>query len=692
MPTNSRMSLGPKGDLDVMLSLRAQDVASFRSQTQMNPTMTGDQTELARKRGASSPAPTMRSWSGERKNNENRLSSPPGRMVSLKGLFSVPGRTRSMSQSTDRSDASSPPSPTEPSSFTSRGTTLLSMIRPANEDGYQEAIEPDSGIVPTSSTTANHVISVPILTTEAIFSNAEMNMDRTSLKSRDRELPEWYSIQSRQHVRGDSSSSVNASPALLPPPRSKRPWTSAGLLGNVNREQLPTENGNSTLRKSFQSTLSNQSGRPSLEGKGRPPSPSGSLGAPGVFGSPDMKSKDNRRGSLSSSVSSFISPPSERDQSLGRSNSAIQQRFRVGRVPKMLAPPSGPPPSVPSIPSQSSSGTSEKNTFMSPDSRPPSRSSSVRSNSNSDVMQNGTNPGRRLSTSSGLSSVSSQSNVKALNGIRHNSLSPKRASVPPPQRPAPTSALPPTPPQVNGAKQDNSPPRRTSFRDSLSHRSLRFSLTPPPVKNSLQSEDAFRRRSLSNGSSVSSNHSLAPPAPPPTGPLPPIPQDLTPIRQSFRERLRMKSAPSTPPTSLPGSTPLVTVSSVASLKEARQSVIIGEPITAIPRDLNFLNMTTPVEQVPPINDLNFLNMSSPVATTFSKPIPIVRTSDSPSPTNGSPPNMTVLPPPPRRNRAGTLSEKDRERTSQSLEANGNGMPTTDTPVCMNISLEAIVTI
>ncbi|KAI5121394.1 hypothetical protein M0805_003166 [Coniferiporia weirii] len=688
MPTYSTTTAGPKGDLDVMLSLRAQDIASTvrsHAPADLKPPAT-----LREQSRAASPTPTVRSWTGD-----IRSSSPSGRMVSLKGLFSVPSRTRSLSQGTTPSDHS-PNLPEEPPSFTSRGSTLLNMIRPSNGDSVSASAGPEVKSASASGITTVHTLPGPILPTAPILSAIDMNLDRVSLKERDRELPEWYSIQNRQHNKGDSS--LYSSSALLPPPRSRRAWTSAGIVTSTKQ----AEDSTFLPRRSFQDNVSLIGGRLSVDEKRRSHSPAGSFGtATGAFGMSEVGSK---RTSLSSSVSSFVSPPTDRDQAPRRSSSTTQHRMRTGRLPKMLTPPAGPPPSVPDSQSQlaqptGSSSTDNNNALSIVGDRPASRSSSFRSNPNSDVMQNGTmRAGRRWSESSAFSAGSagtSHSRVNALNTARHissSTMSPKRASVPPPPRPAPTFALPPTPSQSASMKQSSPSHRRASFRESFSHRSLRFSLTPPPTKGlpPRPDEATIRRRSFSSGisaskhASSSANVCVTPPVPPPTGPLPPTPPDLpVPNRYSFRERLRMKSAPSTPPlgmlrgtagppTSFPGSPPLVTVSSVASLKDTPHSPPIGEPITAIPKDLNFLNMSSPVEGTAPSNDdMDFLNMSSPLTGTFPKLIP-PRSSELPPPehVNGSPPSseMTVLPPPPRRGRNGTISEKDRNQSSRSLSS------------------------
>ncbi|KAL5519942.1 hypothetical protein ACEPAG_1602 [Sanghuangporus baumii] len=687
MPTDSLSSSGPKGDLDVMLTMRAHDVASTVRAHAHLPSRTSH--EENRARNSDSPTPTTRSWSSERR----RPISPSGRMVSLKGLFSVPGRTRSMLHgSTSRNEEESPTSPVDTPSFTLCGAEMLSMSRPTNVDATSS--NPKSA--PSSPVVAAQALPVPNPFPGPILSTTEMNFDKVSIKGRDKDLPEWYSIQSSQRNRGDSMSSVNAGPALLPPPRNRRPWTSAGLLNNSARQEQVRDNSPPS-RRSFQSAISLHGARLSMDGRSRPSSPVESLGAAtGALGAVDVGSK---RASLSSSVSSFISTTPDRDQLAGRSPSGIQRRIRAGKLPKMLSPPAGPLPSAPQQPAQTFL-LGESNVQVPVDGSP-SRSSSLRSMSNSDSVQNGSLfTGRRLSESSVLSAGST--NQYAARGSyislrTSKTLSPKRTSIPPPPRPAPTSALPPTPSDAIATTPSDSP-KRTSFRQSLSHRSLRFSLSPPLSKStSSRSDDPLRRRSVSSGASVvngaTSHVPIAPPAPPPTGPLPPTPRDPISNRYSIRERLRMKSAPSTPlgvrgsagpPTTLPGSPPLVTVSSVASLKDnSSHSAPIGEPIAAIPKDLNFLNMSSPVDSsAPSTDDTDFLHVSTPISTTFSKQIP-AKSTDYPPPehSNGSPPTpeMTALPPPPRRGRNGTISEKDRDRSSQSLTSNITPATTDDNP-------------
>lgn len=695
MSTFPSTSSGPKGDMDVMLSLRAQDAAtSVRARSRVSELNAQSRSsssnaiqDLAKRRtvDGASPAPTLRSHAGDA-----RPASPSAKMMTLKSLFSVPGRARSPSRATVRTEDSVDATP-DSASFTTRGNSLLHMLHstdvPSSDPSAVDSA--DSPVPHVAIQQPSPAIPGRILSAAPIMSSVDMSLEKAASYPPEREMPDWYTLQSRH--RGDSSSSVNVGPSLLPPPR-KRPWTSSGVP--PARQEQPMDQG-SHPRRSFQDSISIAGGRLSIDNdRTRPHSPADSLGtATGAFGTPESRT---RRASVSSSVSSFASSPADRDQLHGRSNSGSQRRVRIGMLPKMLAPPAGPPPSIPvSQPEPINSTTSlptDRTSHAFVGDRPPSRTS-VHSATAPEARHGAvTSIGRRLSSSSAFSSSSLGTSTSKLNTLLAArqlpaSTHPKRASMPPP-RPAPTFALPPTP-------GDNSSGRSSpmkSFRESFSQRSLRFSLSPPPTKSLPPrpgEPDVSRghRRSSSNGSIGSKSSlqnsvnpiSVGPRAPPPTGPLPPTPweQPVLPRNTSLRERLRMKSAPSSPPSALrgasspppsfPGSAPLVTVSSVSSLKEAQYPIPIGEPITTIPHDLNFLNMS-PTEMSPTgANDeLNFLNLSSPLTATSNIPIPptnshgaMTLNDEDDLPSNSE--IITALPAPPRRSRIMSTYNKDKER-------------------------------
>lgn len=600
----------------------------------------GDSHEQSAPRRSISPTPTARSWAGDGK-------SRPVRMVSLKGLFSVPGRTRSMSHSNTVNEE--PPSTPNESSFASRGALLLNFMRSGGAQETGQHIDPRPS--PSSPLKTSHDVPVASIIPGPIISAAELEADRLNSKDREKPKPDWYSIQLKTPVGSTLQSASQSGSALLPPPRARRTWTPTfPAATHDHAAEAPS-------RRSFQSTISLRGARLSVDGsRNSAESFRAGLGMQNGFDSPSSQ-RPSRSSSLSSSRA-----PSDNGQA-GISSSALHRR-RMSKLPTKLAPPAGPLPSVP-VDQEGRVVERQKN-------RSPSFSESI--NTALPRMEGG----RRQSTASDFSSQSagtSQSQMSNLSSMRR-SFSAKRRSILPPQHPAPDVALPPTPSdQEDMDAQSNASSKRLSFRDAISNRSLRFSTSHVPSRGQPRPLDPLRRRSLSSGNTGAVGASpnglvIAPPAPPPTGPLPPTP-DLTSSNRSLRERLRMRSAPSNPmgirgntgpPTTMPGSLPLVTVSSVSSLKSEAK---LGEPI--IPKDSDFLIMASTDSATPDKeDDTNFLNLSSPVAASY--PIEIT----SPQPTEEHYPNhsptqheMTVLPAPPRRNRAGTLSRKDSEQAFDS---------------------------
>lgn len=197
--------------------------------------------------------------------------------------------------------------------------------------------------------------------------------------------------------------------------------------------------------------------------------------------------------------SSYSVTKSDRDYSRDVEHSGTGLRRFSGALPKMLAPPTGPPPSPPEGATDSDN---QDHTYS-----------------------------RKIASSS------SNSGTPGLNGrqtgfalVRFGSKS--RSSVPPPPRPPPESALPPTP-----ATQISNPPVEPEAPETN-------------VKKPLPVLSSFRhRRSGSMGNPSSRKKMFSPPPPilaPPLGPLPPTPETAPPDRvSSFKERLRMNSDPST---------------------------------------------------------------------------------------------------------------------------------------------------
>jgi hypothetical protein len=274
-----------------------------------------------------------------------------------------------------------------------------------------------------------------------------------------------------------------------------------------------------------------------------------------------------------------------------------------------------------------------------------------------------------------------------------------RMSVPPPPRPAPSTALPPTP---TGSDSESSATTATAtfksmHRNSLARRALRLSLGQPSASLQLQAQisprttDGFNTpstlsssRSHSRSTSVDSvprsaslSHGhvippalLVPPSPPPTGPLPPPPLVVPtpmpataplPRTSSLKQRLRILSAPSgratppPPPSAPPMLFPLEIPTTIPVMP-------IGERIAHIAPDADFLHldMDTPVATAPPRTMLCGAALSedegdgSSVLSQFSFPLPPPLPSRSsyrpplPPVPDRSPQQMTVLSPPPRK--------------------------------------------
>ena len=272
---------------------------------------------------------------------------------------------------------------------------------------------------------------------------------------------------------------------------------------------------------------------------------------------------------------------------------------------------------------------------------------------------------RRASTASGYSVKSagtSQSLFPLSPGRTSRPSSAHRASMPPPTKPAPTSALPPAPGQSS-----SSSPTMASFRESVAVRPGRLStVIPQPISTSSDEKLAKSHRRASSGSYFSppaySNSSMSSlvvpshsdiPAPRPIRPLPPTPttpqfphlltQSPQPAqRESFLKRgLRILGAPPTISVSddslsgnIPGSTfhPFSnTITSVIDqTTEPATATLIPQPGTPIAEKI-----------IPSQNDSSFFQFDTPTIPCSPPPRPL-------PPTPDQLPEITSLLPPPRR--------------------------------------------
>lgn len=336
-------------------------------------------------------------------------------------------------------------------------------------------------------------------------------------------------------------------------------------------------------------------------------------------------------------------------------------------LPKRLSPPAGPPPTTPphnhatlppSPPSNRTSFRQQQRHPYAVDS-PPSRSPSTRSTNSPHSIMSGLQSFSKRASVSG-SSVQSDSTVGTthshvptpgatlgspqLHPLQTSPQRPRsshRTSMPPPQRPVPSIALPPTPGEehANGELFTRTLPRpaplperasgyprrpphsapafKSSFRESFSLRSHRFSLAPPTLPPSTKlpprPDEAptdqvlvHHRRSTSSGSGPLAPIPASPivfdPQAPPNVAIHTIPGASSSRPTSLlKRRLRLLSSPSPmPPPSNPlPNPPSPAPSTINPYKlprtpsgEVAPGTPIGEPITTLQNDPSFL-LTTP---------------------------------------------------------------------------------------------------
>lgn len=429
------------------------------------------------------------------------------------------------------------------------------------------------------------------------------------------------------------------SPALQPPPR-KRAGTVSTVALSVSS---PSES------ESYTYTHANRSTAESL-GVQNPNLLSPSPPMPTTYLPSSAKQKDRRARASWSSVSTYGS----NEQSPTSPDDSRPRRWsRRSSVPHRMSPPYPPPGSPPSSPKLHNLRMPAARHPYAADASPLSRSSSNGSlQSRTSELQGRPFSGKRGSSSSIQSFGMTGTSPPALASVMAAGLpkftsrprSAHRASMPPPQRPAPNSALPPTPgessvsaPSALSEETQSAPPSKSSFRDSLKLRAKRHSATPPslPPSGSLPprpDEPVFRpshRRSSSYGGvsgastplgSIPASPTLCQPVfPPPGGPLPPTPGSAStstfpapPSRHSsITRRFRRISSPVAFNTSQsePVSPDPYTSSFLPSVLSPPSPIMetpvhalpIGEPITTSQNDPNFLNLSPPT---PPGSDLS----------------------------------------------------------------------------------------
>ncbi|KAF9221004.1 hypothetical protein BS17DRAFT_786340 [Gyrodon lividus] len=555
----------PRGDMDVMLSMRLQGIIS--TQPTKSPNSTATPRIVTPKPSSPSPSPSIRSLT------INIPSSSPA--AAIKGIFTG---TRSRSPSLEGSHSPNHPQGLAEDSFGAMGTSLLTMLR--TNATLDVSSSPSSSLplpLPHAPAQGSPASSVRSASAPIVITASDLKI------SKERDIPGLSSSP----PASDSTSTPPGSntpltpfysppgaltQSLQPPPRkSKHGCTLSPFAPSQEHGIYKQENGNRSVAGSFGIQSSPGSGDPtpritspaSLRSVSpsvasvsvsprvgiKLPSPTGGrprTGLTAVGARPTPLSVDVRSTSLGSGLY-YVSP----DMSINgatnmplavpasdtpsRSTSIIKRWSRQGGpLPKRLTPPSGPPPSIPRSPGSSSRASVAHTPHPYAADRPPSSASS---NSHS---QAGISPGsggslsptfwKRTSDSSAYSmSSESTSDSRALGQISalvDGSVSSPLGSVVRvvgPSQPMPQSVPAPSPVAGSTKRRSMPPPRPApSFapppapsEHGTTSGSASPSVSAPSLQKSFRNSVAQRALRLS----------LTAPKPPPSSVLPPRPDE-----------------------------------------------------------------------------------------------------------------------------------------------------------------------
>ncbi|KAG5637362.1 hypothetical protein H0H81_004827 [Sphagnurus paluster] len=606
LPGNTFGGIEPRGDMDVMLSMRAQGlISSAATSTSITPASTT--TPRSPSRIATSSASPQQAHSERDRNYASSISShrsqatvarsmSTGAVSALKGLFtgstsstntnsSSGTRPRSTSRAMSIDSQPLPDRDPHEDSFGSMGSHLLggsNHLRAGAGNGLA------SELAPSVATHASlpYAGTISILAPESRLER-KITSDRpiqwaTSTTSVESAPPAPAPGMMSRQERANKAMSLG-SLSLQPPPRKR--WTSTG----------PVRPGPDSVVHAYSTQVqaidegvvaalaAGVSGRAETE----PPSSPTMSGF--NFGTPEQRPTRTESfqsvstlASASAEGANSVSASLERSSSSTR-RSSVKRWSRQGVLPKRSSPPVGSLPSVPTSAASSSASVSpstSRSARHSVDVQPTrSRTSSSHSaSSQKSFVSSLPSFSKRTSGSSVYSYTSTLS--------RPASSHSHRFSIPPP-RPAPTSALPPAPDQDPNSDPFYASSSKPSFRDSVTNRAFRLSMSapkPPPSSvlpprpdevDQLQHDiKAARRNSSSSAYSQTSSISfipasllpappvtVLPPFPPPRGPLPPTPASALPLPNdnstpkptpprppsrhiSIKQRLRILSAPS----------------------------------------------------------------------------------------------------------------------------------------------------
>ncbi|TFK27995.1 hypothetical protein FA15DRAFT_612819 [Coprinopsis marcescibilis] len=600
----------PRGDLDVMLSIRAQGLATALQATT---------SPIAIQDPVSPTFPSDPHYASSVSSRSIRSQTTIPKTVSVNAVSAFKGLFTNRPRSTSRA--------TNASVDVERQLDRERLNGSLSPTGSNRTKLRSNSVVEARSNTASP-LSNPVQPRDNIpFSvngfNTEGNAERKILAERNNQ---WSDQIIRTAIQKENRANRSLSLSLQPPPRKR--WNNAQRPMSIN----PSDEIRFTYvnRDSSATTVF-------------PPPDSETEVEPVDFTSFTFPQVERRP--RAPSLHSVSTHSSDKAMSMDRSSvstkrsSGTTNRRWSRPLPQRLTPPSGPPPAVP----QASSVTRLHIHPYGIEDRPPSTTSTI-SSAQSQRSVVSTLPTFAKRTSSSSSSISS-GNVTPTSPVRSS----HRHSMPPPPRPPPTSNLPPAPIQPEDTSTTpplpTPPATKTSFRNSVAQRAMRLSMMapkPPPSANlpprpdeaevNAKTNKAHHRRSSSSGRSQilsailepvkqRDHHSTSNPHPPPAGPLPPPPNQGTstptagptpPISRhsSLKHRLRIRSTPSPinsvaplpPPARFSNPTP-VTTPMVPYFTNSTPSTPMGDKFAFISNNdhtSSFLQMNTPtLSSVPP---------------------------------------------------------------------------------------------
>ncbi|EIW80926.1 hypothetical protein CONPUDRAFT_165167 [Coniophora puteana RWD-64-598 SS2] len=582
---------GPKGDMDVMLSMHLQGMVSPTNKRQ------SVESDATRSQTPDKPMNFPAVGHAPSSSHSSRtlsLASKGSGVSVLKGMFSH-GRPRSRASSVRTTSIDTAHGSAE-DSFTSVGNNLLSMLRPNTVgDASMSPTRPGTfpGPGPSHFRDFSEASRPTVLSDLKIVSNTEFSPSP---------------VEPEHHT--EVSSLPAGSVSLQPPPRKKFFPPSASDAPQSLSPLYSQSNGNQSVAGSFgvQSLLSVDSPR---------------------AGSHLTVTNYRERSSSIQSIST-----SGTGESDGNSKSRRWSR-QSSTLPKRLTPPSGPVPPPPAGPHSRSSSIPASDE-SSPNTSPgPQLTMALSPNFWKRASASSAQSGETASTSNSRSPISPPGSTK-------------RRSMPPP-RPAPNFAPPPAPMQ-NGevsspASPTEHPPPHKSLRSTVAQRALRLSLSapkPPPDSSlpprpdeqdqlpyahdrrdsstphhplysipaspvpegavpsfiaSSSNDNGGRPSSVGSGSASASStrsisikqrlRNLSAPASPPSHTLPPEPANASPASPTTKSFTKAPTPTPPPPTSVPP-TP-----GPYDPEPQSPSPSIGERITNMQNDPNFLQMLTP---------------------------------------------------------------------------------------------------